>query len=87
VQDSVFRPAHARMLQARFPRVELIEAVSEQVLAQELALRVERARPVDCRLVRVHDCFWLRMWKRAQRGPSPEIEAIEDLISSINPLM
>jgi hypothetical protein len=87
VQDSVFRPAHARMLQARFPRVELIEAISEQVLVQELALRVERARPVDCRLVRVHDCFWLRMWKRAQRGPSPEIEAIEDLISSINPLM
>jgi hypothetical protein len=42
---------------------------------------------VDCRLVRVHDCFWLRMWKRPQRGPSPEIEAIEDLISSINPLM
>ncbi len=87
VPDSLFRPAHGRMLQARFPRVELIEAVSEQILVQELARRVERARPVDCRLVRVHDCFWLRMWKRPQRGPLPDIDAIEDLICSLNARM
>jgi hypothetical protein len=87
VQDSLFRPAHARMLHAGFPRVELIEAISEQVLAQELARRVEKARPVDCRLVRVHDFFWLRMWKRPQRGPLPEVDAVEDLICSPNARM
>ena len=83
VRDSLFRPAHARMLQAKFPGVELIEAVSEQVLANELTRRVERARPVDCRLVRVHDCFWMRLWKRPQRRPLPEVDAVEDLICSL----
>ena len=87
VQDSLFRPAHGRMLQARFPRVELIEAISEEILVQELARRVERARPVDCRLVRVHECFWLRMWKRPQRGPLPEVEGVQDVICSLNARM
>jgi len=87
VQDSIFRSAHGRMLQARFPRVELIEAVSEQVLAQELARRVERAHPVDCRVVRLHDCFWMRIWKRTQHGPLPEVDAVQDVICSLNARM
>ena len=87
VPDSLFRPAHARMLQAKFPRVELIEALSEQILARELARRVEKARPVECRIARVHDFFWMRLWKNAQRGPLPEADSVEDLIcTSITPL-
>lgn len=83
VQESLFRPAQARMLQAKFPRVELIEAVSETVLAQVLARRIEQARPLECRLVRVHDCFWLRMWTRLQHGPLPERDGVQDLICSL----
>ncbi len=83
VPDSLFRPAHARMLTAKFPGVELIEAASERVLAHELARRVERVRPVDCRLVRLHDCFWLRMWKRQPRGPMPGADDVHDLICSL----
>lgn len=84
VRDSQFAPARGRMLQARFPRVELIEAVSEQVLAQELMRRIERIKPVDCRLVRVHQCYWLRMWRHLQCGPLPETDAVLDLICSLN---
>lgn len=87
VEDSLFRPAHARMLQARFPRVELIEAVSEQILVRELARRIERTRPVDCRLVRVHDCFWLRMWNRPQHGPLPNVDIVQDVICTLNTRM
>lgn len=87
VQDSFFVSAHARMLQARFPSVELIEAASEQILVHELARRIERVRPIDCRLVRVHDCFWLRLWKRPQRGALPDIDAVQDVICSLNARM
>jgi hypothetical protein len=83
VQESLFRPAHARMLNAKFPAVELIEANSEPVLVQALSKRLERVRPVDSCLVRMHDCLWLRMWRRPQRGPSPDAASIEDLICSI----
>jgi hypothetical protein len=85
VQESLFRPAHTRMLNAKFPPLELIEASSEPALAQALARRVERARPVQSRLVRMHDCLWLRMWARPQRGPLPEPAFIEDLICSVRP--
>lgn len=83
VPDSLFRSAHATMLKANYPSVELIEAVSEPVLAHELARRVEQARPVESRLVRVHDCLWLRMWKRQPRGPLPEVHDVLDLICSL----
>jgi hypothetical protein len=84
VQESLFRPAHARMLGAKFPAVELIEATSEPALVQALAKRVERAHPVDAHLVRVHDCLWMRMWLNPQKGPVPELARVQDLICSIS---
>ena len=48
-----------------------------------LAQAVERTRPVESRLVRVHDCLWLRMWRRPQSGPLPERDTVQDLICSI----
>jgi hypothetical protein len=82
VQESLFGPAHARMLEARFPAVELIETVTEPALATALTKAVERTRPVEARLARVHDCLWLRMWLRPQNGPMPEPGSIHDLIGS-----
>jgi hypothetical protein len=83
VVESQFGPAHARMLNAKFPAVELIEAVSEQAVARSLARSIEQARPVASRLVRVHDCLWLRMWGRPQNGPMPDRASTMDVICSI----
>jgi hypothetical protein len=84
VQESLFRPAHARMLEAKFPPVELVEAISEAAAAHVLARSVERARPSASRLVRVHDCLWLRMWLRPGGGPLPEGGSVRDIICSIS---
>jgi len=83
VQESHFRPAHARMLNAAYPPVELIEANSEPALVEALCRRMEKVRPVESRLVRMHDCLWLRMWLRPQRGPVPEISLVQDTICSV----
>jgi hypothetical protein len=83
VQGSQFRAAHARMLDARFPPVELIEAGSEPAVIRALSKAIERAQPVDSRLVRAHDCLWLRMWPRPQAGPLPQADSVMDLICSI----
>ena len=85
VQESLFGPALARMLSAKFPPVELIDAASEPALVQALARRVERARPVASRLVRTHECLWLRMWTRPQYGSVPQVDGVEDLICSLQP--
>lgn len=84
VRGSEFRPAHARMLDSLFPGVELLEAASEPALVRVLARVVERARPLESRLVRVHDCLWLRMWHRVQAGPLPELESVGDVIASVS---
>jgi hypothetical protein len=83
VQGSHFRLAHTRALNACYPPAQLLEAGSEVAAVQVLAQAVERARPVESCLARVHDCLWLRMWQRPQRGPLPERDAVQDLLCSI----
>jgi hypothetical protein len=83
VRGSEYRPAHERMLQAAFPAVELLEAASEPALVRTLARVVERARPVESHLVRVHDCLWMRMWNKLQSGPLPDAGSVQDVIGSI----
>ncbi len=86
LQSSLFQPAQARMLDAQYPSVELVEAATESAAARALARSVERARPVGSRLVRVHDCLWLRMWLRAQTNLLPSIDSIKDVVCSIGAL-
>ena len=83
IAGSQFAPAHMRTLEAAFPPVELIEAASEHALVRALARRVEQVRPVESRLVRVHDCLWLRLWTKAQNGPIPEPAGVRDVICTL----
>jgi hypothetical protein len=83
VQGSLFAPAHTRMLGAKFPPVELIEASSELAAVHALTKAVERAKPIDSDLVRVHDCLWLRMTVRPRHGPLPDPASVQDLICSV----
>jgi hypothetical protein len=71
------------MLRAEFPSVELIEAATDPAAVHMLAKSIERTRPLESRLVRVHDCLWLRMWLKPQSGSMPDLASIRDLICSI----
>jgi hypothetical protein len=83
VQGSLFRTAQARILNARFPAVELIEAASESAAVHALTRSIEKVRPMEARLVSAHDCLWLRSWTRNQHGALPKIDSIQDLICSV----
>lgn len=83
VRESEFRSAHTRMLNANFPAAELMEAASEPATVLAMARSVERARPAESRLVRVHDCLWLRMWRRPRNGTVPEPGSVQDMICSV----
>jgi len=83
VRESLFRTAHARILDAKYPPIELVEAVSQSAARHALARAVERTRPAAARLVRVHDCLWLRMWRHARNGALPDPAAVMDLVCSI----
>jgi hypothetical protein len=83
VQGSLFGPAHTRMLAARFPAVQLVEAASEQAIVHVLTKALERSHAVQSRLVRVHDCLWLRMILKPQAGGVPEPGSVADLLCSV----
>ncbi len=83
VPDAEFRLAHAEMLTARFPRVELLEVSSLSQLARAVSRVIEKVRPVESRLVRLHDFLWLRMWRRAGEGVPAEIAGVEDVVCAL----
>jgi hypothetical protein len=83
VSESEFRPAHQRMLSATFPPTELLETSSEPVLVRALTRILERSRPVESRLVGVHDCLWLRMWNKAYTGVPIDAGSVQDVIATV----
>lgn len=83
VEEKSFQSAHDRLLVAKFPPTELIEADTETSMIQALGKLIEKARPVEAKLVRVHDCLWLRMWARKQTGPLPDLGGVKDVICSL----
>ena len=86
VRESQFQLADARILEERFPSAELVEAISQTAAAAALARAVERFRPAASRLVRVHDCLWLRMWLGPQQTNLPRVDTIHDVLCSIGPV-
>ncbi len=87
VRESEFRTAIRRMLDAEFPNVLRIEAVSWAAAGLTLAREVERARPAASRLVRLRDYLWLRLWLRPPSSATPKQCEIKDLICSVAPIL
>jgi hypothetical protein len=53
-------------------------------VVRALSKAIERVRPVESRLVRMHDCLWLRMWKRPPAEASLDPNSVEDVIVSLS---
>jgi len=83
VTDSEFGRFHERALRAQYPSVELVETVNEEALTRVLTRAIEKAKPVESRLVRVHEFLWLRMIHQAKEGAALEAGDIEDVICTI----
>jgi hypothetical protein len=90
VSGSQYAGAHPKMLAAAFPGARLVEAAGVDALAGALARIVEEAQPVEAKLVRMHEYFWLRLWKKSG-GPSlldgdraaPRTGEVEDVLCSL----
>ena len=87
VSGSEFRRFHDCILTAKFPRVRLIEAASVDAMVNALTRLVEKEKPLDARIVRVHGFYWLRLWKEMSRSwgdvDSLGGDGVEDVICSL----
>lgn len=80
--DSEFGRAQARYLETAAPRIRLLEAANSWILARTVTKLLEAERPVEARLARVHEYYWLRLWRRRTEG-LPACDAVEDLLATV----
>lgn len=82
---SEFSQARERLEQGRFARARMIEASSLDLLAEAFTRHIEKEKPAEARLVRVHDLFWLRLWHQTESTtPDPaQSRGVEDVIGAI----
>ena len=69
VDGHAYAAAHRRLLGAAFPPARMIEAAGVDALVAAFTRILEEAKPVEARLVRMRDYFWLRMWKHRDELP------------------
>jgi hypothetical protein len=77
-RESEFRRAQAQFLSLRPPGTRFFEAEDRRALAAGMAGWLEEMRPMEARLARVHDLWWLRIRGREQEGG-----AEEDLLATV----
>lgn len=83
-RDSEFVAAQERYLATEGPRARFLEAASSWVLVRTLAKLIETEKPVEARLVRVHDYYWLRLWRRTEEGSGLAApDTVEDLLATL----
>lgn len=64
---------HERMMNAAFPKAVLTEAATSTAAAQIMSAAIERVKPHEARVVRLHQYLWLRMWRTPlARAPHPK---------------
>ncbi|MDI3254273.1 MAG: hypothetical protein QJR10_05735 [Bacillota bacterium] len=88
LRDSEFQRANAALLRAVFPRVRLLEASSLRGAAHAMTAMVEERKPIETRLVRVHNYFWMRLWKEksfaGSKIPLPGAGDVEDMVCAFS---
>jgi hypothetical protein len=83
-RESEFRREQARFLSGRSPMMRFLEAEDPRALAQGISAWIEEEQPIEARLARVHEMWWLRIWRSAPRGTAqPACAGIEDLLATV----
>jgi hypothetical protein len=87
LRESDFRQVQQDALRASFPKTRLLETASMRGLVHAITLMIEERKAVRSQIVRIHDYYWLRIWRNppvtGDREVLPAVEDIEDLVCSV----
>jgi hypothetical protein len=62
VTGAQFRSARSRLLECNAVEMKLVTVPDKDVLAARMTAILEKKQSVASRLVRVHQCYWMRIW-------------------------
>jgi hypothetical protein len=92
VAGSQYLRSHERMMSTAFPKAHVIDVADTRALTTVLTEAIERIRPQQARLVRMHKYFWLRSWRTTMTVPpgaqmplAPRLHQVEDLLVGYGP--
>jgi hypothetical protein len=84
---SEFRRRQGEILRASFPKARLLEAMNMRGLVHAFTGMMEENKPVQAKIVRVHDYFWLRLWRNPMATEDsktlPGIPDVEDMVCAL----
>jgi hypothetical protein len=84
---SEFRRRQGEMLRASFPKARLLEAMNMRGLVHAFTGMMEENKPVQAKIVRVHDYFWLRLWRNSRPTEDskalPGVLDVEDMVCAL----
>lgn len=86
IHGSEFDSKHHESMQADFLPARMIEADNMEQLLQSLTSLIEKEKPLDTQIVRIHDFYWLRLWKESPRPAEPPYlpqDGVLDVICSL----
>jgi hypothetical protein len=84
--ESGYRSLRQQMLRTQFPKTRLLEATNMRGIVHAFTAMIEERKAVHSQIVRVHDYFWLRIWRYTlQEGRSalPHAEDVEDMVCTL----
>jgi hypothetical protein len=82
-RGSEFRREQDRFLACHAPKTRFLDAEQQGALVQGIVSLLEEKRPMEARLARVHDLWWLRVWQEERGGGGlPDCEAVEDWLAT-----
>lgn len=71
VAASKFLLVREQIMEAAFPKTQVMEVSASSTVVKTIAEVIERVRPHQAKLVRMHRYFWLRLW----HSPAPSMSA------------
>jgi hypothetical protein len=71
IPASKFSFVRGQIMAAAFPKAQVMEVGAPSAVAKNVTEAIERVRPHQAKLMRVHRYFWLRLW----RNPVPSMSA------------
>ena len=71
------------LLSVRAPTVTVLSASSTECMTEAMARSLASSDISGCRLVAVHDCFWLRTWIKVENPDHSVTQVVQDLLCTI----
>ena len=85
MRDAEYHNARQQMMRAQFPKTRLLAAENIRGMVHAFTALIEERKAVRSQIVRVHDYFWLRIWRENSENwhPSRSTEEVEDMVCTL----